>query len=155
MAAFGNRLHLKRNLGSYQVMATPENIKADLTKISQLLLRVHKSLLQFQKEKYEAQNEKTLSPYDVLHLSMSHQDFDWLKKITSLVVRMDESLDDETTILVDLHRSVLTEVHSLFDESDMYADFKSKLMVAQSRDPMLVVQVLELKKFVGTPKLNS
>ena len=136
-------------------MATPENIKADLTKISQLLLRVHKSLLQFQKEKYEAQNEKTLSPYDVLHLSMSHEDFDWLKKITSLVVRMDESLDDENTVLADLHRSVLTEVHSLFDESDMYADFKSKLNVAQSRDPMLVVQVLELKKFVGTPKLNS
>ncbi|WP_409479544.1 hypothetical protein [Pseudobdellovibrio sp. HCB154] len=136
-------------------MAAPENTKADLTKITQLLLRVHKSLLQFQKEKYEAQNEKTLSPYDVLHLSMSHEDFDWLKKITSLVVRMDESLDDETTILADLHRSVLTEVHSLFDESEMYADFKSKLMVAQSRDPLLVVQVLELKKFVGTPKLNS
>lgn len=136
-------------------MTTTENIKSDLTKISQLLLRVHKSLLQFQKEKYEAMNEKTLSPYDVLHLSMSHEDFDWLKKITSLVVRMDESLDDDTTILSDLHRSVLTEVHSLFDESDMYADFKSKLKVAQSRDPMLVVQVLELKKFIGTPKLSS
>lgn len=136
-------------------MTTTENIKSELTKISQLLLRVHKSLLQFQKEKYEAQNEKTLSPYDVLHLSMSHEDFDWLKKITSLVVRMDESLDDETTILSELHRSVLTEVHSLFDESDMYADFKSKLKVAQSRDPLLVVQVLELKKYIGTPKLNS
>ncbi len=136
-------------------MTATANIKSDLTKITQLLLRVHKSLLQFQKEKYEAQNEKTLSPYDVLHLSMSHEDFDWLKKITSLVVRMDESLDDENTVLADLHRSVLTEVHSLFDESDMYADFKSKLNVAQSRDPMLVVQVLELKKFVGTPKLNS
>lgn len=136
-------------------MTTTENIKSELTKISQLLLRVHKSLLQFQKEKYEAQNEKSLSPYDVLHLSMSHEDFDWLKKITSLVVRMDESLDDETTILSELHRSVLTEVHSLFDESDMYADFKSKLKVAQSRDPLLVVQVLEVKKYIGTPKLNS
>lgn len=136
-------------------MTSAESIKSDLTKISQLLLRVHKSLLQFQKEKYEAQNEKLLSPYDVLHLSMSHEDFDWLKKITSLVVRMDESLDDETTILSELHRSVFTEVHSLFDESDMYADFKAKLKVAQSRDPMLVVQVLELKKYIGTPKLNS
>ncbi len=132
-----------------------KNIKADLTKVSQLLLRVHKSLLQFQKEKYEAQNEKSLTPYDVLHLSMSHEDFDWLRKITSLVVRMDESLDDETTILEDLHRSVLTEVHSLFDESDLYSDFKSKLKIAQSQDPMLVVQVLELKKNMGTPKLSS
>ncbi len=136
-------------------MTETKNFKADLTKISQLLLRVHKSLLQFQKEKYEAQNEKTLSPYDVLHLSMSHEDFDWLKKITSLVVRMDESLDDDATIITDLHRSVVTEVHSLFDDSKEYADFKSKLMVAQSRDPMLVVQVLELKKFIGTPTLSS
>jgi len=132
-----------------------KNIKADLTKISQLLLRVHKSLLQFQKEKHEAKNEQSLTPYDVLHLSMSHEDFDWLRKITSLVVRMDESLDDETTILEDLHRSVLTEVHSLFDESDLYQDFKSKLKIAQSQDPLLVVQILELKKNVGTPKLSS
>lgn len=132
-----------------------KNIKSELTLISQLLLRVHKSLLQFQKEKYEALHEQILSPYDTLHLSMSHEDFDWLKKITSLVVRMDESLDDDKTILADLHQSVLTEVHSLFDESDIYADFKSKLKLAQSRDPMLVVQVLELKKKIGTPKLSS
>ena len=132
-----------------------KNIKAELTKITQLLLRVHKSLLQFQKEKYEAQNDKQLSPYDVLHLSMSHEDFDWLKKITSLVVRMDESLDDENTVVADLHRSVVAEVHSLFDQSEMYADFKSKLMVAQSRDPLLVTQVLELKKFICTPTLSS
>jgi hypothetical protein len=131
------------------------NHKAELTKITQLLLRVHKSLLQFQKEKYEAQNDKQLSPYDVLHLSMSHEDFDWLKKITSIVVRMDESLDDEKTVVADLHRSVVTEVHSLFDQSEMYADFKSKLMVAQSRDPILVTQVLELKKYIGTPTLSS
>lgn len=131
------------------------NIKAELTLISQLLLRVHKSLLYFQKEKYEAQHEQVLSPYDTLHLSMSHQDFDWLKKITSLVVRMDESLDDDKTILADLHQAVLTEVHSLFDESEIYADFKTKLKLAQSRDPMLVVQVLELKKKIGTPKLSS
>lgn len=131
------------------------NIKAELTLISQLLLRVHKSLLYFQKEKYEAQHEQILSPYDTLHLSMSHQDFDWLKKITSLVVRMDESLDDDKTILADLHQAVLTEVHSLFDESEIYADFKTKLKLAQSRDPMLVVQVLELKKKIGTPKLSS
>lgn len=136
-------------------MTAPVDHKAELTKITQLLLRVHKSLLQFQKEKYEAQNDKQLSPYDVLHLSMSHEDFDWLKKITSLVVRMDESLDDENTVVAELHQSVLTEVHSLFDQSEMYADFKSKLMVAQSRDPVLVTQVLELKKFIGTPKLSS
>lgn len=131
------------------------NIKAELTLISQLLLRVHKSLLYFQKEKYEAQHEQVLSPYDTLHLSMSHQDFDWLKKITSLVVRMDESLEDDKTVLADLHQAVLTEVHSLFDESEIYADFKTKLKLAQSRDPMLVVQVLELKKKIGTPKLSS
>ncbi|AZZ36078.1 hypothetical protein CIK05_04485 [Bdellovibrio sp. qaytius] len=132
-----------------------KNIKAELTLISQLLLRVHKSLLQYQKEKYEAQHEQILNPYDTLHLSMSHEDFDWLRKITSLVVRMDESLDDEATVIADLHQSVLTEVHSLFDESDLYADFKSKVNMAQSRDPMLVVQILELKKKMGTPKLSS
>jgi hypothetical protein len=132
-----------------------DNIKAELTLISQLLLRVHKSLLHFQKEKYEAKHEQVLTPYDTLHLSMSHEDFDWLRKITSLVVRMDESLDDEKTVIADLHQSVLTEVHSLFDESDIYPDFKSNLKLAQSRDPMLVVQVLELKKKMGTPKLSS
>ena len=132
-----------------------KQIKSELTLISQLLLRVHKTLLHFQKEIYEAKHEQILSPYDTLHLSMSHEDFDWLKKITGLIVRMDESLDDEHTVLADLHQSVLTEVHSLFDESEVYADFKAKLNVAQSRDPMLVVQVLELKKKIGKPKLSS
>lgn len=130
-------------------------IKSELALISQSLLRVHKSLLHYQKEKYEAQHEQLLSPYDTLHLSMSHEDFDWLKKITSLVVRMDESLDDENTVLSDLHQTVLTEVHSLFDESDSYADFKTKLKVAQSRDPMLVVQILELRNKISKPKLSS
>lgn len=132
-----------------------KSIKAELTLISQLLLRIHKTLLQFQKDKHEAKNEVTLTPYDTLHLSMSHEDFDWLRKITNLVVRMDEALDDEKTVLADLHQSVLTEAHSLFDESDIFPDFKKNLKLAQSRDPMLVVQILELKKKMGLPKLSS
>lgn len=132
-----------------------EDTRVILNQITQLLLRVHKLLLQYQKEIYEAKNEKTLNPYELLHLSMTHEDFDWLKKITNLVVRIDESLDDESLVIKDLYQTVLTEVHSLFDESNMYADFKEKLKMAQSRDPMLVVQVLELKKRMGSPRLSS
>lgn len=130
--------------------------KNHLNTLSHLLLRLHKSLLQFQKEKHEASEDKNLSAYDVLHLSLTHPDFEWLRKISGLVVRIDEALDDKALVIAELHRSAITEIHSMFfEDSDDFADFKSNLTLAQSKDPLLEIQVLEIKKTLGQLPLSS
>ena len=133
-----------------------QDSKQHLHKLSQLLLRLHKTLLQFQKERQEALEDKSLSVYDVLHLSLTHANFEWLRKITGRVARIDEALDDKTIIVEDLERSVVTEIHAMFfEESDDFADFRKHLEQAQERDPMLTIQILEIKKTLGQLPLSS
>jgi hypothetical protein len=59
------------------------------------LLRLHKVLLDDEREAYERINGPIGGPGRVLSLVMSDPFFDWLHRISQTIVKMDETLEDE------------------------------------------------------------
>ncbi|MGZ3727474.1 MAG: hypothetical protein ACXWQQ_16895 [Pseudobdellovibrio sp.] len=110
------------------------------------LLKVHKSLIDFQKLVIETMEQKKYTPYEVLGLALNHPDFEWLRKISMVMAEMDERTSDKKNppdeqALKDFAR-VLSEILS---ESSSDANFKNRLKIALDRDSKLAAEVAELR----------
>ncbi len=74
-----------------------ENI--DLNTLRDALLHLHKLLLEFQRRQYTESYRKNPKPGEMYALAVSHEDFQWLRSLSSVIVAIDEALaDDEKQI---------------------------------------------------------
>lgn len=123
--------------------------KSQLEALSRSALKLHKALLDFQKSAAEAQLKKPLTPHEVLHLTISHPDFAWLRKLSTLIVRIDETTDDKDADLETFKKALSEELKSLFSDNDQEADFKSRLKTATEKDAHVCLQFGEFKKHLN------
>lgn len=93
-------------------------MKTALENLSLKLKNLHQDLMLFQGRKAEATDERRYGPYDLLRLSMSDPRFEWLKKISSLVARIDERMDQQEEIEALDVREFFDKTSRLFDGSD-------------------------------------
>ena len=110
------------------------------------LLRVHKSLLDFQKLVTEAMDQKIYSPYDTLTMALNHPEFAWLRKISGVMAAMDEATSDkknppdEKTL-----NDFVRRLNEIFSETTPDVDFKTRFNVAVARDAKLASEVSDLR----------
>ena len=97
-----------------------------LSHLSRSLQHVHRVLLHFQTEVRESLDERRLSPNDVLHLSLNDPDFSWLRKISALIVQMDEGVDDAEADLSVLATVIDQELRALFVDPSLESDFQAE-----------------------------
>ena len=126
------------------------NSTAQINNLFRLLLRVHKSLIDFQKLVLEALEQKKFSPYDILQFAFNHPDFEWLRKISTVMAEMDESTSDKENppdekCLKDFAR----RLNEIFSESSQDIDFKNRLNIALARDAKLSNEVSELRSILA------
>ena|ERR1043166_6379931 len=69
-----------------------ESDRALLTDLRRALLRLHKTLLDWERTAYERVHGRT-SPGELLGIVMSNPQFAWLRPVSELIVRIDESLE--------------------------------------------------------------
>ncbi len=127
-------------------MSLDQNTKTELTNLRNVLLDVHKSLLEFQKKIYEDLYGVRLSPYELLNLAMTHGDFEWLRLLSGFIVRIDEAIFDKTTNLQKFQKEIGEEVHAAFIDPLHHPAFKAGLEKAVNLDSNLCLQVGELRK---------
>ena len=72
---------------------------ARLTSIRHALLRLHKTLLDAQRVKYEREHGTVASAGKLLELVISDPSFNWLHRISELIVQIDEAMEDKETPL--------------------------------------------------------
>ena len=72
---------------------------ARLTSIRHALLRLHKALLDAQRVKYEREHGTVASAGKLLELVISDPSFNWLHRISELIVQIDEAMEDKETPL--------------------------------------------------------
>jgi hypothetical protein len=112
-----------------------------------VLLRLHKTLLDTERSAYE-QAHGTVSSGELLQLVINHEQFAWLRSISELIVRIDETLDaDEPAMAVDLE-ALLTQARVLFNPSETGTDFNRKYYAALQRDPDIVLAHSEVKNLL-------
>ena len=98
-----------------------------------LLLKLHKSMLDLEREMYEGIHGK-LNATEFLNLLLEDEDFSWLRQFSMLIVEIDEMFDlkDGTTVeMIDVNLKKVRELVEM-KEDDEY--FKAKYQFALQRD---------------------
>ncbi|HTK27468.1 MAG TPA: hypothetical protein VL327_12970 [Pyrinomonadaceae bacterium] len=112
------------------------------------LLSLHKSLVDFERTRYEAFNGKVTSG-QFLNVLLEDEGLSWLRRFSTFIVDVDEmfALDDGySDEMVESHLSKLRKLVTFADEDE---DFNSKYQYALQHDPDAAGKHAELKTILA------
>jgi hypothetical protein len=110
-----------------------------------ILLKLHKTLLDHERRIYESMNGP-LNSGQFLNLIIEDPDFAWLRKFSTLIVDIDEMFaqkDGFTEEAVDLHISAMRSLLAMEDEDET---FRAKYQAGLQQDLDAASHQAELKK---------
>lgn len=98
-----------------------------------ILLKLHKSLVDFERLAYEEANG-ALNSAQFLNVLLEDENFAWLRKFSMLIVEIDEMFDLKDGISRDMISSNLAKIRALTAMRDSDEDFRTKYQNALQRD---------------------
>ncbi|MGI8813453.1 MAG: hypothetical protein ACR2IH_13140 [Pyrinomonadaceae bacterium] len=116
-----------------------------LSRSRDLLLKLHKSLVDFERETYVSFNGE-VSPVQFLTQLLENKDLAWLRRFSTLIVDIDEmfaqrdGFNDET---VEIHLAAIKSLISLRTDDP---EFRGKYQLALQGDPEAAGLHAELRK---------
>ena len=99
-----------------------------------ILLKLHKSMLDLEREMYEGIHGQ-LTPAQFVNLLMEDEDLAWLRKFSSLIVEIDEMFASKTGIEPGMVDANLVKVRELVEMREPDDYFRAKYQFAIQRDP--------------------
>ena len=99
-----------------------------------ILLKLHKSMLDLEREMHEGIHGK-LSASDFLNLLLEDEDFAWLRKFSTLIVEIDEMFGLKDAIETGMIDASLNKARELVEMSEPDEYFRAKYQFALQRDP--------------------
>lgn len=120
------------------------------------LLKLHKALLDSERQIYEHDIARINSPSEFLNLLLQDPHFAWLRELSQLVVLIDETLEwDEPATPADADRLV-AQARGLVAPSETGAGFAKSYYDAMQRDANVVIAHSDmLKVFAGLNTASS
>ena len=122
--------------------------KEKLKNARNLLLKLHKSMLDRERELYEGIHGP-LKPTQFLSLLLEDEDFSWLRKFSMLIVEIDELFAQKDGSEVGMIEANLVKVTELVEMKEHDEYFKAKYQIAIQRDPDSAGLHSELKTLLG------
>ena len=127
-----------------------------LKEIRQGLLKLHKLLLDMERRGYErARGWKINNSYEFLQLVLKDPWFDWLHRLSELIVQIDETLDtigsDKAASEADA-RELITRAKSLLSPSENGTEFQKNYFLALQQSPDVVLLHSEIGKLLSKNK---
>jgi hypothetical protein len=119
------------------------------------LLHVHKTLLEFEREGYERGQGKINNSYEFLQLVMNHPWFAWLRKLSELIVEMDEVLDGRNPTSESTALALIEHSRILLTPNESGDDFQKKYFAAVQQAPEVVLAHAEFAKVLGPARLSK
>lgn len=131
-----------------------EQIVKELAAFSQTLLALHKELLEFEKKNYETLHGKIGSSGTFLSLLMNDPAFNWLRKLSGLIVMIDEIIDpSEKNTIEQSPREILLDIEKLLQPDEQGQEFAQKYHTAIHHEPTIAIAhgqaMNELKKIIA------
>ncbi len=120
-----------------------------LREVRLALLRLHKALLENERENYERLHGRIETNYKFLDLLMRDPWFDWLHRLSELVVQMDEMLDGDEPPAADSVSGVIDQARVLLVPAEVGPEFQRKYFSALQNSPDVVVTHAEAVKLLG------
>lgn len=123
-----------------------------LKELRQGLLRLHKTLLDLERRGYERARGRINNSYEFLQLVLKDPWFDWLHRLSELIVQIDETLD---TIGSDKHPSekdvqaLISQSRTLLAPAETGTEFQKNYFLALQLSPDVVVLHAEIVRLLA------
>ena len=139
---------------------TPENeitetTRQQLSDVRTVLLRVHKRLLDFEREGYERGHGKVSNSYALLNLVMNDSWFAWLRQLSELIVEMDELLAAKEPPNESTGVALIRQAEILLTPSEAGSEFQRKYFAAMQQSPEVVLAHSEFARVLGPARLSK
>ena len=116
-----------------------------LVALRQALLRLHKSLLDMERRKYEKEHG-SVSAGELFRLVVDDSQFSWLHNISEFVVRIDETLTGKAPVTGPDSDTALDLARKMFTPTESGDAFQKQYFHAIQRDPAVVMEHAELAR---------
>jgi len=126
-----------------------------LTKVRTVMLRVHKTLLDFEREGYERAHGKINNSYEFLQLVMGDAWFAWLRQLSELIVEMDEMLAAKESPNESTAVALIQQANLLLTPSEAGGEFQKKYFAAIQQSPEVVLAHSEFANLLGPARLSK
>lgn len=111
------------------------------------LLRLHKSLLDDERAAYEKINGPVGGAGRVLELVMNDPWFDWLRRISEIIVEIDQVTDSEESTIDEAH-GIIQKLRNLFKPQGAETPFMARYKAVLQRNPEAVLGHIEVQKLL-------
>jgi len=123
-----------------------------LKELRQGLLRLHKLLLDLERRDYERARGPISNSYEFLQLVLKDPWFDWLHRLSELIVQIDESLDTrdmESPLSEDDAQALIERAKALLAPSESGTQFQKNYFLALQQSPDVVLLHSEVMRLLG------
>ena len=122
-----------------------------LRHLRQGLLRLHKMLLDLERFGYERAHNRIANSYEFLQLALKDPWFDWLHRLSEVIVQIDEALDIrdmEQPATDEDARELIARVKALLSPAEEETEFQKNYFLALQQSPDVVLLHSELMKML-------
>lgn len=124
-----------------------EESRGLLKSLRQALLGLHKTLLDQEKFAYERARGQIGNSYEFLQLVMKDPWFDWLHRLSELIVQIDEALDQKEPGATEEDKEALrARARDLLSPSEGGTQFQKNYFLALQQSPDVVLLHSEIMK---------
>lgn len=127
-------------------------IRDRLQHVRNVLLKLHKTLVDSERETYEKTFGKIPSPNQFLRLLTNDPWFAWLHPLSELIVSMDEALDEKEPLTAAGVDALIKRSRVLITASESGEGFSRHYFDALQRDPDVVLAHADAVKIVNPKK---
>jgi hypothetical protein len=116
------------------------------------LLRLHKLLLDLERGDFERARGRIGNSYEFLQLVLKDPWFDWLHRLSELIVQIDESLDTrevEYPMTDEDGKALMERAKALLAPSETGTQFQKNYFLALQRSPDVVLLHSEVMRLLG------
>jgi hypothetical protein len=116
------------------------------------LLRLHKTLLDLERRGYERARGRIGNSYEFLQLVLKDPWFDWLHRLSELIVQIDETLDtrdSDTPPTEEDAKALVARAKSLLAPSETGNEFQKNYFLALQQSPDVVLLHAEMMRLLG------
>jgi len=113
-----------------------------------ILLDLHKALLDRQKELHEQEFGPLATPNEYFNLVLNHASFEWLRRMSGLIVNIDEALSRKSTADFAIAEELVREVHEIIVRNESGTDFQKKYAQAFEDYPDVTIAHIKLTRIL-------
>jgi hypothetical protein len=125
----------------------PSAARLHLQEVREIVLNLHKALLDSERTAYELVHGPVSSPSAFLQLLINDPRFSWLQPVTTLIVQIDEALAAKKPPATDEQFvQLIGDTRALLTPSRIESDFWKRYNTAMQRDPAVAVLHEEVQR---------